>query len=118
MEGEFLVSDPSPIIEELSTRKLCRLFQYREHSGTVLRAAASNCGMPKREFVWSLFFIASVAVAQETDRPLPNIEASLVMEKQQFLLGEPIMMIFIARYTGANRVSLYESDAYGQCSPY
>jgi hypothetical protein len=75
-------------------------------------------GMPKQEFVWSLFFIACVAVAQETERTLPNIEALLVMEKQQFLLGEPITMIFIARYTGAGSVSLSESDAYGQCSPY
>ena len=28
-----------------------------------------------------------VAVAQETERRLPNIETSLVMEKQHFLLG-------------------------------
>jgi hypothetical protein len=87
-------------VQEVSTGTLCQLFPYGEYSGTALRTATSKRRMPKREFVRSLFFKASLAVAQETERRLPNIEASLVMEKQQFLLGEPITMIFIARYTG------------------
>ena len=41
-----------------------------------------------------------------------GVGASLAMEKQQFLLGEPITMIFTARYTGASAVSLSESDVY------
>src|SRR5437667_4366034 len=104
MEGEFLVSDPSPIIEELSTRTLCQLFPVRGAFRNRFASRHVKREMPKQEFVWSLCIIASVAVAQGTERPLPNIKASLVMEKQQFLLGEPITMIFIARYTGTNSV--------------
>jgi len=71
------------------------------------------------KFAWALILVTSVANAQEDAKPLPDIEASLAMEKQQYLAGEPIMLIFKARYTGdAILVDLSESDPYGPCSHF
>ena len=74
--------------------------------------------MLKRKLICLLSLVASTAVAKETARSLPNIEASLVVEKQQYFVGEPIMLTFIAHYNGATPTSLVDSDPYGQCSPY
>jgi len=66
-----------------------------------------------------LFLIAAVFAGQGIAKSLPDIEASLALEKQQYVLGEPIMLVFKARYHGrAGRVELSNSDPYGQCPDY
>jgi len=62
--------------------------------------------------------IASVAVLKGEVGTLSDIQASLVMEKQQYLIGEPIMLIFRMRNTGPAAILLSDSDPYGQCSAY
>ena len=41
-----------------------------------------------------------------------------MVQKQQYMVGEPIMLIFRVRDTGSRPVSLSDSDPYGECSPY
>src|SRR3954465_777969 len=74
--------------------------------------------MMERILLWLVPFIASVAVVKGGTGALPDIEASLTVGKQQYLVGEPIVLIFRVRNTGKLPVSLSESDPYGRCSSY
>ncbi len=74
--------------------------------------------MRERVPFWLVVLIASVAGAKGSAAVLPGLQASLVMQKQQYMVGEPIMLIFWVRDTGARPVSLFDSDPYGECSPY
>ncbi len=69
-------------------------------------------------FFWLVPLIASVAFVKGGTEVLPGIQASLVMEKQQYLIGEPIMLMFRVRDTGTAPISLPDSDPYGRCSGY
>jgi hypothetical protein len=69
--------------------------------------------MLKSLWLYSLLTCAASASS------LANIEASLQLEKQNYLVGKPIILTLTARYTGsAERVDRSDSDPYGQCSPY
>ncbi len=70
--------------------------------------------------IFYLFLLGvSGAAAQEMQRPLPNVEAALVMDKEKFLVGEPVMVTLIVRNMAASGdAGLADSDAYGRCSPY
>jgi len=72
-----------------------------------------------RNLVSLSFLVAALSAGQGAAKSLPDIEASLALEKQQYVLGEPIMLVFKARYTGrSGRVELSDSDPYGQCPGY
>jgi HEAT repeat protein len=75
--------------------------------------------MPISKLDWAVAALACVAAAQGNAQSLPEVQATLAIEKQQYFVGEPIELIFAARYTGAaSRVDLSESDPYGRCGAY
>lgn len=71
-----------------------------------------------RIFFWLAPLIASAALVKGETGTLPDVQASLILEKQQFLIGEPVMLILRVRNTGTAPISLSASDPYGKCSHY
>ena len=75
--------------------------------------------MAKSMRVRLLFLVTGMASMGTAAGPLRDVHASLAMEKQQYLVGEPLTLTFTARNTGRRpRIELSESDPYGQCGAY
>lgn len=88
------------------------------------RPRAFRAALPKPEILIgrlasAFLLLSSVALGEEATKPLPGLETSMRLGKQQYLVGEPIVLTFIARYKGsAANASLTEPDPYGQCGSY
>ena len=64
------------------------------------------------------FLFALLAVSAHGQQPLGKVDASLLLAKQNYLVGEPIELEFVAKNSQQVNVDFSSSDPYGQCGEY